>query len=575
MDQELEISLRDLFVLFRRGLPFALAVAVGAAALTYALSSRTTPDYQASATLLASRPNSTLQGSFGVSLVTAPVIDVTAYRAAATSTPVLYDALRYLGFEEPSTADVRRFESLVDVKVENAQQSSLIRISVHNADPAMAASSANAVAHALLDWDEQRATQSLQTVIDTLESQLRAIDEEIAMSSAAVEAAANQIEGLRSLRVERVNQLNAARALLTSAVGLLEVLEPAVPPLDPVSPRPLKDAALAFVLGGFLVYGLVLLRDALDTRFRNGEDLVRSTGLPVLGEFPRMPPGTRILPREASGYLRTNLTFATSTSHPKILLVTSAGPSQGKTSVACSLSGSFARNDYRTLLIDGDLRRPKVADAFGIADVAASQERRSLSVKAVLEDPAVDGAPASVSLGGGATLDVLPQHGAASSPTELLSRGFADLLNRFKSEYDVIIIDSPPVLPVADALTMAPHTTGVLLAVSLPDTDRRAVGAAIDLLDRIGVRMLGLVATNLDTSSRHAGDYGFGYGYGYGSSDGGPAHMPPSDSGRQSGPPASVPPAGTALAASPSLSLPTSWWSRFWPNVTRPRASRR
>src|SRR5690606_17754599 len=162
VDQQQEPTLRDLLLLLRRGLPFALAVAIGAAALTYFLSERLTPEYEASATLLASRPNSNLQGSFGVSLVTAPVLDISAYQAAATSNPVLHDALGMLGIDSATPAELRDFEDLVSVRVENAQQSSLLHISVRNADPQMAARAANALSNAMLLWDTRRATQNLQ-----------------------------------------------------------------------------------------------------------------------------------------------------------------------------------------------------------------------------------------------------------------------------------------------------------------------------------------------------------------------------------------------------------------------------
>lgn len=553
MDQQPEPSLRDLLLLLRRGLPFAVAVAVGAAALTYVLSNRITPEYESSATLLASRPNSSLQGTFGVSLVTATVIDVTAYQAAATSGPVLTSAVRSLGIASPSANELRDFERLTSVRVENAAQSSLIHIAFKNADPVFAATAANAVAQAMLQWDTQRATQNLQTIVETLESQITALDDEIAQldtsraaaaaavgaaddgdarAAADAEAAARSQytsarEGVITLRADRTNQLNAARALITSAVGHLEVLEPATPSLEPVSPRPTRNAALAFVLGLFLVYGLVLLRDSLDTRFRGADDLVRVTGLPVLGEFPRMPNGSRLLPREASSYLRTNALFATSSSHPKVILVTSAGQNQGKTSVAASLSESFARNDYRTLLIDGDLRKPRLAEVFGLSAITARANGKLVgTTRQLLEDDADDAVPAVVRLDG-AELHVLPQYEAAPSPTELLSQNFAALLQRFKPHYDVIIIDSPPMLPVADALTMAPHTTGVLFAVSVPETDRRSVAAGIALLERIGVRILGTVATSVEHSGRRGGGDGYGYGYGYGY--GAPEQVPPAN----------------------------------------------
>jgi len=506
-------------MLLRRGLPFALAVAVGAAALTLALSKRVTPEYEATATLLASRPTTNLQGSFGVSLVTAPVVDISAYQAAATSYPVLRDALDRMGAANVTPRDVSTFEELVTVRVENAQQSSLLRVTMRNADALQAADAANAIAGSMLAWDEQRATQNLQTVVETLEAQIASLDGEIAAANEG-EPDAGMLEGLRSLRAERALQLNAARALRTSAVGNLEVLEPALPADAPSSPRPTRNAALAFVLGIFLVYGLVLLRDALDTRFRDGDDLARTAELPVLGEFPRLPTGTRRLPREAASYLRTNVQFATATDHPKVVLVTSAGSEQGKTSVAASLAESFARNDYRTLLVDADMRRPRVHMVFGLA------RQDGASLRDHLERPDAALPPQRVTLDG-ATLDVIASFEPAPSPTELLSQSFAGTLLRFKPEYDVIVIDTPPILPVADTLTMAPHTTGVLFAVSMPDTDRRSVNAALGLLERIGVRLLGTVMTNVEGSRGGRAEYGYGYGYGYGAETGAPAAAQP------------------------------------------------
>lgn len=134
MEYESEVSLADLFIIFRRGLPFALAVALGAAGLTYVLSKRVTPEYDSTATLLASKPSSS-QGTFGVSLVTAPVIDTSAYQAAAKSYPVLSNALAGLGEPNPVASTVVSFARLVTVKAESSQQSSLLRVTVRDANP--------------------------------------------------------------------------------------------------------------------------------------------------------------------------------------------------------------------------------------------------------------------------------------------------------------------------------------------------------------------------------------------------------------------------------------------------------
>lgn len=239
MEYEEEISLQDPVQLLRRGLVFALAVALGAAGLTYYLSRRMTPEYDSTATLLVSRPGSA-QGTFGVSLVTAPTIDITAYQAAAKSYPVLSTALETLGVHDAGVATVGAFSKVVSVRAESAQQSSLLRVTVRDADPAWAAEAANALGNALLGWDVARAKQNLQVLIATLQSQIDAFDAEIVGASTGVGSDASQstqVEGIKALRADRANQLNAVRALSASAVGLLEVLEPAMPALRPSRPQ--------------------------------------------------------------------------------------------------------------------------------------------------------------------------------------------------------------------------------------------------------------------------------------------------------------------------------------------------
>ena len=132
-----EPTFRDLVNLLRRGLVFALAVAIGAAALTFFLSQRVTETYQATATLLASQPDAALQ-SFGVSLVTAPAVDVSAYKAAVTSQPVLQNALVRLDEKSITPGQIAAMRKNVSVKVESDRQSSLIHIEVKHENPAVA-----------------------------------------------------------------------------------------------------------------------------------------------------------------------------------------------------------------------------------------------------------------------------------------------------------------------------------------------------------------------------------------------------------------------------------------------------
>lgn len=509
VEYEQELNFRDLAALVKRGFLVAVLVALAAAAGTWFLSREQPSVYQASSTLILSQPNAELR-SFGVSLVTAPAIDANAYRAAALGTPVLREALGLLGNSDATAEQVAAFHKKITIRAQDNRISSLLYADVRDTNPVAASEAANAIATALLNWDAQRARRSLQTVIDTLEAQIVSLDSQVAGLEDSADASSQRAD-LGVLRAQQLVQLNSARALLSSAVGSLEIMEPAWPPLKPIAPSPTRNAALAFVLGIFLTYGVILLRDALDTSIRGASELQRLTGLPVLAEFPKQT-GLRHLPREAVGYLRTNILFSTANTDPKVILVSSAVAVQGKSSVALSLAQSFARNEHRTLLIDADLRKPVIFGEYGL------DRSHSDSLEAFLQNPDDDLKAATVDFGAGVTLDVIPSFKPAKNPSELLSHGFKRFLDKQAQNYDVIIIDSAPILPVPDTLAIAPHVTGIVVAASFLDAERSSVTAALDLLNRLGLRVLGTVITNISKTT--TGNLnGYGYGYGYGSSD--------------------------------------------------------
>ncbi len=507
MENEQELNFRDLVMLIRRGFLWALLAGIVCAAAAWYISRLQEPTYQATVTLILSQPSSELN-RFGVSLVTAPSIDVNAYREAARSNPVLLASMESLGSSQVTTEELEEFAKQLTARTQENRLSSMLYLDFTADTPEAAAAAANAVAGNLLEWDTERATRNLQTIVDTLEAQIASLDSQLVGLDG--EDSALQRESISSLRAQQQVSLNSARALLNSAVGALEIMEPALPPLTPISPRPLRNAALAFVLAVFLVYGLLLLRGALDTRVRDSEELQALSGLPVLAEFPKQT-GQRRLPREAAGYLRTNVLFSTADVDPKVLLVTGSLANQGKSSVSMSLAESFARNGYRTLLIDADLRKPVLHTEYNV------EQRNSTTLADMLQDPEEDLRPHTLRFDAKTGMDLIPSFGTPNNPTELLNRGMKRLLDRLAPDYDVVVIDSAPILPVADTLAIAPHTSGIIFAASLLDTDRRSLVAAFELLGRLGLRTLGVVATNMTSSGRRsAGNAGYGYGYGYG-----------------------------------------------------------
>ena len=174
-----------------------------------------------------------------------------------------------------------------------------------------------------------------------------------------------------------------------------------------------------------------------------------------------------------------------------------------------NLAESFARNDYRTLLVDADLRQPVLFQEYGLRRGQASD------LIDFLQDPDGPHMVARVPLGGKQRLDVVPAFQVSAQAAEILGRGFGACVKRWAQEYDVIIVDSPPVLAVADALSIAPFCTGTILAVNMRKADRRPLRSTLDLLERMGVRLLGVAATMV-TEPRMRGMAAYGNGYGSG-----------------------------------------------------------
>ena len=348
----------------------------------------------------------------------------------------------------------------------------------------------------------------------TLTLQIAALDEQIADLREQPDATEDEIAGRVRLRAEQREQLSYARILSGSASGLLSTLQRAELPLDPVAPRPVLNAALAAVLAITLVLLIGLLRDLLDTRLRSVDQVTSLTNLPLLAAIPVLDGDTRKAPRESANFLRANLGFALANAHPKVIVSTSAGPSEGKSTVALALASSFARHGYRTLLVDLDLRKPQIARTLGITAMSARIDK-------VLADAEGPLPITTVKLGEHNSLDVIPAVAGVDRPGERIAAAISGLLARAQNDYDVIVFDTAPVMAVADALPMATIASATVLAVSVERSNRRQVANTIDVLRRAGATLAGTVVTHAAAGSRGEGyAYGYGYGYGYGAAYG-------------------------------------------------------
>lgn len=295
------------------------------------------------------------------------------------------------------------------------------------------------------------------------------------------------------------------------------IVDAAAVPQTPVSPQPLRNIGLAAVLGLLLGLGAAVLRELLDTSVKTNEDVTEAAGAPVMGSIAFDPQTTKRplvtsldshAPRvEAFRVLRTNMQFVDIDTANKAVVVTSSVPQEGKTTTALNLAITLAQAGQRVLLMDADLRRPKVADnlrlepTVGLTTVLVGR----VELHEAVQPYTVEG------------LDVLASGAIPPNPAELLqSNAMADLMVRVRKEYDVVVVDAPPLLPVTDAALITAQGDGALLVVRHGKTTKDQLRHAIDRLEHVGARPLGVVLNMIP--SRRLGDpyYGYGYGYGYG-----------------------------------------------------------
>jgi capsular exopolysaccharide synthesis family protein len=221
---------------------------------------------------------------------------------------------------------------------------------------------------------------------------------------------------------------------------------------------------------------------------------------------------------ESFRILRSNVEIALIDLEPPIVIVTSANPGEGKTWTSVGLARSLASSGHHVILVDLDFRRPGVHNAVG-----AHNERGVSDV--LLDRATVDDCLQFIELDQRRPVNrglyVLPTGPPPSEPTELLgSRRTAQLLDALAEQADLVLIDTPPVLPVADTLVIGRMAAGAVLVVEARKTSINAVHRTVDLLTRNQARVLGIVLNKADAGDR---EYGYGYGYGYGETGNGEA----------------------------------------------------
>lgn len=320
--------------------------------------------------------------------------------------------------------------------------------------------------------------------------------------------------------VQAARIANSSANQLISAVNEVEdvnivhlsIFELAMPPNAPSSPKVPLNLALGLLLGILIGAGYAFLRDALDTRIRSQADVERTVDAGILGTFasdpsvekdPLVTQGDQFSHRaESFRQLRTHLHFTNLSGGSQAIVVSSAIPGEGKTSTAVNLAIMLAESGTRVLLVDADLRRPKIASYLGVEG--------SVGLTGVLSH-SVTPEDAIQEWGNGGALHVLPSGRSAPNPSELLgSPAMEKLITRFETEYEVVVIDAPPLLPVTDPAVLGSMASGVVLVVSADGrTSRAEVSQAVSNLESVNARLLGLVINRVDRAAMNYSYYDY------------------------------------------------------------------
>lgn len=322
---------------------------------------------------------------------------------------------------------------------------------------------------------------------------------------------------------KRLKDIELSGLLRTSNVRVLDAARPSMGPIRPNVPQ---TTLFGVIAGLVAAIGLALMLEFLDSSVTSQSEIEERLGLTFLGFVPSIPPtesSTKDLhihrePKshiaECTRAVRTNLLFMSPDKPIKRMLVTSSGPQEGKSTTAINLAIAMAQSGQKVLLIDTDMRRPRLHKAFGVPnDVGVSS--------LVVGEGKLDEAIKTTEVPG---VYLLPCGPVPPNPAELLhTRAFGELLETLDGMFDRVLLDSPPVGAVADAVVLATQVNGVVMVLKAGVTNRDVAKRTLRALQDVKATMLGAVLNDVNLERSRYGDYSYGYSYryyGYGEKNG-------------------------------------------------------
>ena len=513
------MELRQYWELLRKWLWLIILTTVVAGAASYIFSIRQTPIYQASTRLLVSQSVSNSASLQYADILAAERLSST-YAQMLTARPVIESALEKAGY---ASLDPRR----ISISVQPVRDTQLIDLKVEHPNPQVAANIANALPVVFIEFNSAQQTARYQESKLSLQQQLEQLNKDVRNTEKSIEEVTGEgadLEGRRTLLEDRLAQyrssfgnvlaqLESIRLAEANATDTIVIVEPAVPPQFPIRPRVLMNTLLAAIVGGMIGLGAAFLVEYLDDTIKNPDDVGRVTGLSTLGviarqknegeqglvavENPRSPVA------EAYRTIRTSIQFSSIDKPIRSLVVTSAGPSEGKSTTAANLAVVMAQTGKKTVLIDADLRKPTQHKRFGLPNTVG------LTGALLLEDE-FEGIEYLLTPSGIDNLWAITSGQLPHNPSELLgSQKLHQFAERLLQDHDFLIFDSPPALAVTDPAVLGQAMDGVLLVVDSGNTREPALTQTMREMEKVNAHVIGIALNRF----KARGDAGYYYYY--------------------------------------------------------------
>ena len=498
-----ELSLRDYVQIFLRRWWVVALTTIVCTALALVWTERQTPMYSSSASVLINQANaSDLFDPVGTGTGSAVAARMAATEARfLTSGLVSDEAISRLGYE-----------AFVDVSEDKFTD--VLTVTATADGPSQAQDIAQTYVETYVEVREQRFVNERTSIANQLVERLAEIDLQIAN---ATDADRVRLEALRVDVAESYDLISLTAGLAESSGTV--VIDKASLPEAPFSPQVNRNVALGFVLGLMSGAGLVLLLEALDRSVKSREILESLTpGAPNLAIVPSLGKSmqrrdTLLLHGDPTGpcaeafrTLRASLQYVAVDDRARVIQVVSAHSGAGKTTVAANLALTLAHAGHKVVVIDGDLRRPRLHQVFGVEQVPG------------LTSAIIGAVPLSECIqrlkGEGLNPFVLTSGPIPPGPAQLLGSSIAArVIEGLRTLADYVIIDTAPVLPAADTAVLSRYVDASILVVDASKTKRADVTLVFEQLELAGAPIVGTV---LNKVRRRSGLFGSGYGYGYG-----------------------------------------------------------